>query len=125
MYSEGWLVASTWQLTIIAGAIMTPLITKEKMPIKFLKLSLIILLGILIIQMENFKTIPLKNGILGILSVFIGAFAYPLGNRKMMILFENKLSSLQRVFGMTLSSLPFWIIISIIGFNVSGSSSNN
>lgn len=119
-YGEGWLVASTWQITIVAGALMTPFISKNRFPIKFLKLSLVIILGIFIIQFENFKVISFKSGLMGTIPVFIGAFAYPLGNRKMMNLVGERLTALQRVFGMTLCSLPFWIIVSIYGFFSSG-----
>lgn len=119
-YGEGWLVASTWQITIVAGALMTPFISKNRFPIKFLKLSLVIILGIFIIQFENFKVISFKSGLMGAIPVFIGAFAYPLGNRKMMNLVAERLTALQRVFGMTLCSLPFWIIVSIYGFFSSG-----
>ena len=119
-YGEGWLVASTWQITIVAGALMTPFISKNRFPIKFLKLSLVIILGIFIIQFENFKVISFKSGLMGAIPVFIGAFAYPLGNRKMMNLVGERLTALQRVFGMTLCSLPFWIIVSIYGFFSSG-----
>lgn len=119
-YGEGWLVASTWQITIVAGALMTPFISKNRFPIKFLKLSLVIILGIFIIQFENFKVISFKSGLMGAIPVFIGAFAYPLGNRKMMNLVGERLTALQRVFGMSLCSLPFWIIVSIYGFFSSG-----
>lgn len=119
-YGEGWLVASTWQITIVAGALMTPFISKNRFPIKFLKISLVIILGIFIIQFENFKVISFKSGLMGAIPVFIGAFAYPLGNRKMMNLVGERLTALQRVFGMTLCSLPFWIIVSIYGFFSSG-----
>lgn len=124
-YGEGWLVASTWQITIITGALMTPFISKEKMPMTFLKLSTIILLGIAIVQFENFKAISLKDGLYGIIPVIVGAFAYPLGNRKMMMVVKNRLNSTQRVFGMTLCSLPFWVIISFLGFHTSGIPSTN
>ena len=53
--------------------------------------------------------------ILGIIPVIIAAFAYPLGNRKMIEVCENKFTTFQRVFGMTLCSMPFWIIISASG----------
>ncbi|MHA4990549.1 DMT family transporter [Cetobacterium somerae] len=125
IFGEGWLVASTWQITIVAGALMTPFISKDKLPVKFLKLSLIILLGIFIIQFENFKVISFKSGVLGVVPVVIGAFAYPLGNRKMMALVGEELTALQRVFGMTLCSLPFWILISMYGFFSSGYPSYN
>nr|WP_307776369.1 multidrug resistance efflux transporter family protein [uncultured Cetobacterium sp.] len=124
-YGQGWLVASTWQITIITGALMTPFISKEKVPMTFLKLSTIILLGIAIIQFENFKAISFKDGLYGIIPVLIAAFAYPLGNRKMMLIVKNRLTSTQRVFGMTLCSLPFWFIVSLVGFHTSGAPSTN
>ena len=47
--------------------------------------------------------------------VILAAFAYPLGNRKMMEVCGDRFNTFQRVFGMTLCSMPFWIIISISG----------
>lgn len=57
-----------------------------------------------------------KEMIFGVIPVVLAAFAYPLGNRKMMIACENKLDTYQRVLGMTLASLPFWIIMGMYGF---------
>lgn len=123
-YGASWLVAATWQITIIAGALMTPFFSKiiktelgiekikNKFPKKFLKISLIILLGVFIVQIENFQLTSLKEGILGIVPVIIAAFSYPLGNRKMMAVCENKLNTFQRILGMTICSMPFWIIVS-------------
>lgn len=124
-YGASWLVAATWQITIIAGALMTPIFPKitktelgikkikNKFPKKFLKVSLIILLGVFIVQIENFKQTSLKEVILGIVPVIIAAFSYPLGNRKMMIICENRLNTFQRILGMTICSMPFWILVSI------------
>jgi drug/metabolite transporter (DMT)-like permease len=123
-YGASWLVAGTWQLTIIAGGLMSPLFFKSietnngtckirnKFPKKSLLMSSIILLGIFLMQFEEAKNMSWLETLLGIIPVILAAFAYPLGNRKMMEVCDNKFSTFQRVFGMTLCSMPFWIIIS-------------
>jgi drug/metabolite transporter (DMT)-like permease len=124
VYGASWLVAGTWQLTIIAGGLMSPLFFRKietnietckirnKLPKKSLLMSSIILLGIFLMQFEEAKNMSLIKTLLGIVPVILAAFAYPLGNRKMMEVCDNKFSTFQRVFGMTLCSMPFWIIIS-------------
>lgn len=126
-YGASWLVAGTWQITIIAGALMSPLFTRKvltergsieergKLPKKFLSISSIILLGIFLMQFEEAKSLSFFEFLMGILPVIIAAFAYPLGNRKMIEICNNKLSTIERVFGMTLCSMPFWLIISTFG----------
>ena len=123
-YGASWLVAGTWQLTIIAGGLMSPLFfrsmetnngtckIRNKLPKKSLLISSIILLGIVLMQFEEAKNMSWLETLLGIVPVILAAFAYPLGNRKMMEVCNNKFSTFQRVFGMTLCSMPFWIIIS-------------
>lgn len=124
-YSASWLVAGTWQITIIAGALMSPLFItkvktekgvieeKGKIPKKFILFSSIILIGIFLMQLEEAKSLSLSKCLLGIFPVIIAAFAYPLGNRKMIEICNNNLSTIERVFGMTLCSMPFWLIISV------------
>ncbi|MMZ54472.1 hypothetical protein D1872_162960 [compost metagenome] len=53
--------------------------------------------------------------IFGILPVILASFAYPLGNRKMMEACAGRLNAYQRVLGMTLASLPFWLLLSLYG----------
>ncbi len=116
----GWLVAATWQLTIIAGIFITPLFFDEKgkrnpLPIKSLFFSLLIFIGVMILQWENAEGgISLQLFLTGMLPVVIAAFAYPLGNRKMMMHYSGKLDTFQRVLGMTIASLPLWFILSIV-----------
>lgn len=126
-YSPGWLIAGTWQMTIISGTLLAPLFfetvyTKKgivqirgKIPFKGLIMSFIILLGIVFMQMEHAIQLSLKNVILGVVPVLIASFAYPLGNRKMMDMCEGRLDAYQRVLGMTLASLPFWFLLSLYG----------
>lgn len=132
-YGASWLVAGTWQLTIIAGALMSPLFytiidgkkIKNHIPKKFLLVSLIILIGIFLMLSEEARKISLIDSILVVVPVLFAAFSYPLGNRKMMELCNNRLNTLQRVFGMTMCSIPFWIIIVILGVNQTGIPSHN
>lgn len=118
-YGPSWLVASTWQITIVAGMLLSPLLNKTsfKNSISFqaMVFSLIILLGILVMQISQAQTISTKELLLGTIPVLIAAFAYPLGNRKMMQITNGKLNAVQRTLGMTLGSLPFWILLSIYG----------
>ena len=126
-YGASWLVAGTWQITIIAGALMSPLFFKSieskngiikirnKLPKKSLLISSIIFLGIFLMLFEEGKNISGLKTFVGIIPVILAAFAYPLGNRKMMESCGNRFTTFQRVFGMTPCSMPFWIIISISG----------
>jgi drug/metabolite transporter (DMT)-like permease len=126
-YSPGWLIAGTWQITIISGALLAPLFfetvqtkngplqVRGKIPYRGLIMSMIILLGIVLMQMEQAKQLSLENLLLGVVPILLASFAYPLGNRKMMDVCEGRLDAYQRVLGMTLASLPFWLLLSGYG----------
>lgn len=118
-YGPSWLVASTWQITIVAGMLISPIINKtsfkHSISRQALTFSLIILLGILIMQISQAKSISINELFYGTIPVLVAAFAYPLGNRKMMQFTSNKISASQRTLGMTIASLPFWILLSICG----------
>ena len=126
-YAPGWLVAATWQLTIISGSILAPLFSetivtrqgiikvKGKIPIKGLGMSFIILLGIIFMQVDQAKHLSIPELLLGIVPIIIASFAYPLGNRKMMDVCGGRLDTYQRVLGMTIASFPFWLVLAIFG----------
>ena len=126
-YSPGWLIAGTWQITIISGALLAPLFfvtvhtrkgpkqIRGKIPFRGLMMSLIILLGIVLMQMEHARQFSLEILFLGVIPILIASFAYPLGNRKMMDVCEGRLDATQRVLGMTLASLPLWFLLSLYG----------
>ncbi|MGG7098535.1 DMT family transporter [Clostridium sardiniense] len=125
-YGASWLVAGTWQITIIAGALMAPFFkdksTKKKYKLskKFLFISSIILLGVFLMQFEEAKSISFAECLLAVIPVTLAAFAYPLGNRMMIKVCDNKLNTIDRVFGMTLCSIPFWLILSTFGITSIG-----
>jgi drug/metabolite transporter (DMT)-like permease len=126
-YAPGWLIASTWQITIISGSLLAPFFLETVMtqqgsvkirgriPMKSLALSSIILLGIILMQVERADSLSLIEVLLGVLPIIVASFAYPLGNRKMMDVCGGRLDVFQRVLGMTLASMPLWIVLAIYG----------
>ncbi|MDO5147698.1 MAG: multidrug resistance efflux transporter family protein [Eubacteriales bacterium] len=113
VYGESWFVAATWQITIVAGILLTPLFG-TKIPGKNLLWSGIILMGIFILQINHFHHLEIAGMIQAFSLILIAAISYPLGNRKMMLYCPPAFSTVQRVFGMTLCSMPFWLVLSII-----------
>ncbi len=124
-FGPGWLVAGTWQTTIIAGSLLVPFLQKEKIPLHELKFSSLILIGVIVIQLQQATQVQFSSMLLSAMPVIIAAFAYPLGNRKMMQICDGRLDTFQRVLGMTIASLPFWFVLSMIGFFIHGAPSNN
>lgn len=118
-FGPSWLIAGTWQITILAGMVVAPWLQQTQsikpLPYQTILFSLIILLGVILMQAGHARQVSVNNLILGFAPVLIAAFAYPIGNRKMMEVTNGKLDALQRTFGMTLASLPFWILLSILG----------
>ena len=131
-YSPGWLIAGTWQITIIAGTLLAPLFLitihskketvqiRGKIPIGGLLISFIILAGVSLMQLEFVAAVSSKTVWFGFIPVVIAAFAYPLGNRKMMDICGGRLDAYQRVLGMTLASLPLWLLLSFYGMMTVG-----
>jgi hypothetical protein len=126
-YAPGWLIASTWQITIISGSLLAPLFLetvmtpngpvriKGRIPMKGMAMSSIILLGIILMQVEQAESLRFREVFSGVIPVIIASFAYPLGNRKMMDVCGGRLDVFQRVLGMTLASMPLWIVLAIYG----------
>lgn len=109
---ESWLAAATWQLTIAAGVLLTPLFGK-RMPLKNLAWSAVILAGVFLLQVPHLERMEVRTVSLTLVPILVAAFAYPLGNRKMMVLCPDGMPALERVYGMTLSSMPFWLVMSV------------
>lgn len=124
----GWLVSGTWQLTIVAGVLLTPLFTnngggqkvRRKIPLGALAISCVILAGVALLQFEKTNDLTAATFSAGVLPVLIAAFAYPLGNRKMMELCGGRLDTFSRILGMIIASLPFWLLISMAGWITDG-----
>lgn len=132
MYGPSWLVAATFQFTIFAGALLSPLFSstqivdgreirvRGKIPWRLFPAFGAILAGVFLLQAEHAESTSLEEAALFLIPVLISAFAYPLGNRKTMELCEDRLPTLERIFAMSLCSLPFWLILSGIGVGTVG-----
>lgn len=136
-HAPAWLIAAGWEVTLIAGIVMTPLFfrtiktdrgevrIRQKFPLKGLGLSSLILIGVVVIQIENAAAIGSDELIAAFALVIVAATAYPLGNRKMMEVAEGRLDAFQRVLGMTLVTLPWWILLAFYGMATAGAPSGN
>lgn len=111
-YGESWFVAATWQITIVCGVLLTPLFG-GKVPVKNLLFSGVILLGIFLLQLPHLGTMDSGGSLKALALILVAGVSYPLGNRKMMALCPDGISTTQRVFGMTLCSMPFWLVCGV------------
>lgn len=133
-FGPAWVIASTWQVTIVAGILLTPLFNRQRVPFGQLVISLVILAGVVLVQTDGLAPAAqsgvaagvaadaahvdgvaredVRASLTGALLVLVAAFAYPLGNRKMLQQFGDSVDAMGRVFGMTLASLPFWVVVS-------------
>ncbi|PMY01266.1 hypothetical protein C1Y18_34400, partial [Pseudomonas sp. MPR-R5A] len=71
-------------------------------------------------QWEHSTQVSLQDMLLCVIPIIIASFAYPLGNRKMMEVTNNRLDAYQRVLGMTIASLPLWVILAIVALQTTG-----
>jgi len=127
LWSPGWMVAATFQINILAGILLAPLIYPDDrriVPKRPLILSMIILAGVFLIQLEKLTQLHgAGKTVLSFLIVLAGAVLWPLGNRKLMVDLEQKglqLNALQRVLGMSIGCIPLLVILAAIGFSRSG-----
>jgi len=79
----------------------------------------------MLIQIPQGKEVTFNHLLLGVIPVVIAAFSYPLGNRKMMELCGSRIDAFERVLGMTIASLPAWIILAVIAICTVGLPSMN
>lgn len=125
-YAPAWLVAGTFQLTVIAGMLLAPLIyddARARLPRGALALGVVIVAGVAAMQLGHFHGTLGRDAWLALASVTVSAFLYPLGNRKILLHLERtgeSLNATQRVFGMTLASQPFWIVVALYAGGVAG-----
>ncbi|MEV5570627.1 multidrug resistance efflux transporter family protein [Spirillospora sp. NPDC052269] len=118
--SPGWMVAATWQVTIVCGVVLAPLLygrgdERGRVPMRGLALSGLILAGVFLTQLGGGQSMLTWKAGLGVGAVLFGAVAYPVGNRRAMDLAGDGLDTFQRLAAMSLASLPFWLVIAVIG----------
>ncbi len=79
-FSPGWVVATTWQLTIIASLFILLLFGRRFSP-KIWLFSSVVFCGVLLVNVSQIETTHLSELLLGALPVLGAAFCYPLGNQ--------------------------------------------
>lgn len=122
-FGPAWLIAGAWQITIPAGALLTPFFLAPSMvdgeikqvyhqiPVKLLWTGLLIMFGVALMLVHEATSVSFLMVMGVIIPVGIAAFAYPLGGRKILFKHSHNLNTLQRVFGMTLCSMPLWLCL--------------
>jgi len=121
-YAPAWVIAATWQSTILA----TPLVLLffgRRASKRALAFSLLIFLGVLLINLSRAEAVAWSEILLGAMPVLAAAVCYPLGNQ---LVWEaengggGRLPHLAapllsrpfvKVFLLTLGSLPFWVVL--------------
>ena len=128
LYSPGWMVAAAFQLNILAGILLSPFIypdrKRQKIPAKPLMLSLVLVVGVFITQLEKLDTAGSMSEIaLSLVIVLAGAIVWPLGNRKLLVALEAKniqLNATQRVLGMSIGSMPLVLVLVLAAYKNAG-----
>ena len=119
--SPSWVIAATWQLTIIASLFVLMFFGKQ-FPKKVWLFALMIVIGVGMVNFSQVEAFEWNLLLKGAFPVLIAAFCYPFGNQlvweaKHGHRFFPKIDSpllentFNKVFLMTLGSLPFWLIL--------------
>jgi len=121
-----WLVAGSFQFTVIAGMLCAPLIYRDarrRIPRAALAIGAVIVAGVLLLQFGHADGALDRAGWIALACVLGAAVMYPLGNRLLLLHLERTgedLNATQRVFGMTLASQPLWIAIAAFAWHEAG-----
>ncbi len=124
-FSPGWVIAATWQFTVVASLFVFILFGRS-FPKKIWLFSLLIFLGVVLINLSHLERFDLSLLLSGGLPVLLAAFCYPFGNQ---LVWEAQNSNnpklpniesiiLENVFNkvllMTWGSLPLWTLLVLI-----------
>ncbi len=121
-----WLVAGTFQFTVVAGMLCAPFIYRDarrRVPLAAYGVGALTFAGVLMMQWSHADGRMDIAGWIALVCVLCAAVAYPLGNRMLLLHLEGAgtpLNATQRVFGMSLASLPFWLVVAAWAWSQSG-----
>jgi drug/metabolite transporter (DMT)-like permease len=118
--APAWTIAALWQLTIPCGIAVAPFLFRDQrgqLATRSLVACVPLLVGTLLLQVDAAGRSSTNVALTVLMLMLVSATAFPAGNRKMMALLESEpsIDSLTRVAGMTIGSLPAWIMLSVIG----------
>lgn len=119
-FSPAWVVATTWQMTILASLFVLAFFGK-KLSKKIWFFTFVIFVGVTLVNMSHFDMNNLDALFLGFFPVLVAAFSYPFGNQ---LVWERKSkkeakgedtsifkNAFAKVYLLTLGSFPLWIIL--------------
>lgn len=123
-YSPGWIIAATWQFTIVASLIILKCFGRF-FPKKVWLFSTIIFSGVILVNFAQLSTVSSHTLLLGAAPVLLASFCYPLGNQLIweassgnsrIVTLESPLISntFNKIFLMSIGSLPLWAILYLI-----------
>ncbi len=121
-YSPGWVIASTWQFTVVASLFVFMLFGR-KLPKRIWFFSGLIFLGVCLINVSQIENFDIHELIIGGISVLVASFCYPFGNQ---LVWEAKHgdhhmvprihsdilnNTFNKVLLLAIGSIPFWLIL--------------
>ncbi len=124
-YAPGWVVATTWQSTILASPLVL-LAFGRRVPLRGIAFTALVFGGIVLVMLEQASGGDARAVFLGAAPVLVAAVAYPFGNQ---LLWEARRGAvgwiphvddplldhdLARVLLLTLGSVPFWIALCLV-----------
>lgn len=120
-HAPGWVVAATWQLTIIA-TLFVLMGFGRSFPKKIWLFSSMVFSGVVMVNLSHVRMATTKELLMGAVPVLIAAFCYPTGNQlvweakngnKYLPDITNPLleNPFNKVLLMSLGSVPFWILL--------------
>ena len=121
-----WLVAGSFQMTVLAGILCAPLLYRDesdRIPRAGFAVGMLILAGVLLMQLGHARGALDAQAWVALVCVLSCAFAYPLGNRGLLLHLERSgeaLNATQRVFVMTLASQPAWLALAAWAWTQAG-----
>ena len=121
--TPSWVVAGTWQTTIVMGMLLAPLLYRDHrrvVPRRALATSAVVLGGVVLVQVGAAEEAGLGGVLVGALPVLVAAVAYPLGNRFTMELAGGRLQVFERILAMVVASLPVWVGLAAVAWLLDG-----
>jgi len=123
-HAPGWVVATTWQFTIIA-TLFVLLLFGRSFPRRTWGFSILVFCGVLMVNLGQAEYTSIPELSAGAVPVLIAAFCYPLGNqmvweatngnRRLPDVSSPVLETpFARVLLMSLGSLPLWCVLLVI-----------
>lgn len=120
-FAPGWVVATTWQLTIIATLVVL-MCFGGRFAKRIWLYALVVIAGVVLVNLGNVDTADTRSLVLGAVAVLFAAFCYPLGNqlvweaqrgRRRLPEIDGALlaNSFTKVFLLSAGSLPFWLLL--------------